>query len=70
MSKASKAARPAANVAKRPDWIPRKISYATRYATASGGVTAGRMSLPAISMHIAARREAKKPVTLHDGGAA
>ena len=56
--------------AKRPDWTPRKISYPTRLAMTTGGVVYGHMSLPAISMHIAARREAKKPVILHDGAAA
>ena len=70
MSKVKKVSPPAANVGRRPDWTPRKISYPKRYPMSCGGVTYGTMSLPAISMHIAALRDANKAITIHGGDAA
>ncbi|PZR77900.1 MAG: hypothetical protein DI537_42700 [Stutzerimonas stutzeri] len=46
----------------RPEWTPRKVSIPNQYCLPEGGKHFGRLSLPAISMHIEACRAAGKDI--------
>lgn len=56
---------PLAGAPSAADWQPKKITFASRFASpATGGLTVTRNSLPAVSMHMAVWRDKGKAFTL------